>query len=192
MIIPYISEQTENGERRDDIYSRLLRDRIIFLGSPIDADVANAVVAQLLFLTNKDPKADIKLYINSPGGEISSGLSIISTMNIIPNHVQTIAVGMAASMAAVILANGTKGKRKILEYANVMIHQPRGGTSGTSSDIEIAAKHIVKYRNVLNGILARKTGRELEQVERDCDRDYWMDAQESVAYGIVDEVLKGE
>lgn len=191
MIIPYISEQTEHGERRDDIYSRLLKDRIIFLGSPIDADVANSIVAQLLFLANKDPQQDIKIYINSPGGEVSSGLSIISTMNIIKNDIQTIAVGTAASMAAVILANGTKGKRKILEYGSVMVHQPHGGVHGTSSDIEIAAKNIVRYRNTLNGILSKRTGRSIEQVQKDCDRDCWMDAEESIAYGIVDEILRG-
>lgn len=191
MIIPYISEQTENGERRDDIYSRLLKDRIIFLGSPIDADVANSIVAQLLFLANKDPQQDIKIYINSPGGEIGSGLSIISTMNIVKNDIQTIAVGTAASMAAVILANGTRGKRKVLEYGSVMVHQPRGGVHGTSSDIEIAARHIVSSRNTLYKILAKQTGRSIDQIEKDCERDYWMDAEESLAYGIVDEILRG-
>jgi ATP-dependent Clp protease protease subunit len=191
MIIPYISEQTEHGERRDDIYSRLLKDRIIFLGSEINADVANAIVAQLLFLSSADPKADIKLYINSPGGEIASGLAIISTMNIVPNNIQTIAVGMAASMAAVILSNGTKGKRKVLEYGNVMIHQPRGGAHGTSSDIEIAAKYIVRLRTVLNELLAKNTGKKVEEIEFDCERDYWMDAEESLKYGIVDEILRG-
>jgi len=189
-LVPTVIEKTPMGERAYDIYSRLLKDRIIFLGGPIDDAVANIVIAQLLFLQSEDPKKDISLYINSPGGVVYSGLAIIDTMNHIKPQVSTICTGMAASMASVILSAGAKGKRFILPNSEVMIHQPHGGSEGQASDIEISAKQILKLRASLNKILAKNTGKPLAQVEKDVDRDFFMGAEEALKYGIVDEVLK--
>jgi len=189
MLIPTVIEKTMNGERAYDIYSRLLNERIIFLGGPIDDHVANLIIAQLLFLEHTDPKKDISLYINSPGGQIQSGLAILDTMNHIKCDVSTICVGMAASMGAVILSAGKKGKRFVLPNSEVMIHQPLTGIEGQASDIEITAKHILKLKENLYKILAKNTGKSYAQVEKDGDRDYWMDAEESKKYGIVDEIL---
>jgi len=189
MLIPTVIEKTMNGERAYDIYSRLLNERIIFLGGPIDDHVANLIIAQLLFLEHTDPKKDISLYINSPGGQIQSGLAILDTMNHIKCDVSTICVGMAASMGAVILSAGKKGKRFVLPNSEVMIHQPLTGIEGQASDIEITAKHILKLKENLYKILARNSGKPYAQVEKDGDRDYWMDAEESKKYGIVDEIL---
>ncbi|MBF8377549.1 ATP-dependent Clp endopeptidase proteolytic subunit ClpP [Alicyclobacillus mali] len=188
-LIPYVIEQTSRGERSYDIYSRLLKDRIIFLGTPIDDDVANAVVAQLLFLAADDPEKDIQMYINSPGGSVSAGLAIYDTMQHIKPDVSTMCVGMAASMAAVLLAAGAKGKRYALPNSEVMIHQPLGGARGQASDIEIHARHILKTRERLNHILAERTGQPLERVAQDTDRDNFMSAEEAKAYGLIDEVI---
>lgn len=193
MVVPYVIEQTSRGERVYDIYSRLLKDRIIFLGVPIDAQVANTVVAQMLFLEAQNPKAEIKLYINSPGGEIDAGLAIYDTMRYVRAPVSTIVVGLAASMAAVILAAGEPGRRYALPNSRVMIHQPWGGAQGQATDIAIRAEQILKMRDKLNRILAEHTGRPLEQVAKDTDRDYWMSAEEAKAYGLVDRVVtRGE
>lgn len=189
-LVPTVIEKTPMGERAYDIYSRLLKDRIIFLGGPIDDAVANIVIAQLLFLQSEDPKKDIYLYINSPGGVVYSGLAIIDTMQHIKPDVSTICVGMAASMASVILSAGAKGKRFILPSAEVMIHQPHGGAEGQASDIEISAKQILKLRGSLNKMLAKNTGKSLAQIEKDVDRDFFMGAEEALKYGLVDEVLK--
>lgn len=188
-LIPYVIEQTSRGERSYDIYSRLLKDRIIFLGSAIDADVANAVVAQLLFLAADDPDKDIQMYINSPGGSVSAGLAIYDTMQHIKPDVCTMCVGMAASMGAVLLTAGAKGKRFALPNSEVMIHQPLGGARGQASDIQIHAEHIIKTRQRLNQILSERTGQPLERIERDTDRDNFLSADEAKAYGLVDEVL---
>lgn len=188
-LIPTVIEQTNRGERAYDIYSRLLKDRIIFLGTPIDDQVANAVVAQLLFLAAEDPEKDISLYINSPGGSITAGMAIYDTMQYVKPPVNTICIGLAASMGAFLLAAGEKGKRFALPNAEVMIHQPLGGTQGQASDIEIHAKRILKMREKLNMILAEKTGQPLERIEKDTDRDHFMSAEEAKAYGIVDEVI---
>ncbi|MEK7480289.1 MAG: ATP-dependent Clp endopeptidase proteolytic subunit ClpP [Patescibacteria group bacterium] len=189
MLIPMVIEKTSMGERAYDIYSRLLKERIIFLGGPIDSDVANLVVAQLLFLASEDPKKDISFYVNSPGGHVSAGLAILDTMNHIQPNVSTVCVGIAASMAAVLLSSGQKGKRFALPNAEVMIHQPSGGAEGQASDIEITAKHIVATRERLNKMLAKNTGQSLKKIEQDVDRDFFMTAEESVKYGIVDKVL---
>ncbi|HEY4514454.1 MAG TPA: ATP-dependent Clp endopeptidase proteolytic subunit ClpP [Candidatus Paceibacterota bacterium] len=189
MLVPMVIEKTSMGERAYDIYSRLLKERIIFLGGPIDGEVANLVVAQLLFLASEDPKKDISFYINSQGGHVSAGLAILDTMNHIQPEVSTVCVGMAASMAAVLLSAGTKGKRFALPNAEVMIHQPHGGAEGVASDIEITAKQILKLRERLNKILAKNTGQKLEKIEKDVDRDFFMTAEESVKYGIIDKVL---
>ncbi len=189
MLIPTVIEKTMNGERAYDIYSRLLKERIIFLGGPIDDDTANLIIAQLLFLQAEDSKKDITIYVNSPGGVVTAGLAIIDTMNNIKNNVSTICVGMAASMGAVILASGEKGKRFILPNAEVMIHQPHGGAEGQASDIEISAKRILKNRAKLNKILAEKTGQPLGKIEKDADRDFFLEAEEAKKYGIVDKVL---
>ena len=178
------------GERAYDIYSRLLKERIIFLGGPIDDYTANLIVAQLLFLESEDPKKGIQFYINSPGGVISAGLAIHDTMNHIKPDVSTVCVGMAASAAAVLLAAGKKGKRYALPNAEIMIHQPWGGTQGQATDIEITAKHILKLRERLNKILAKASGQSISKIEKDVDRDYFMDADEAKVYGIIDEVLK--
>ncbi len=189
MLVPMVVEKTSMGERAYDIYSRLLKERIVFLGGPIDGDVANLVVAQLLFLASEDPKKDISFYINSPGGHVSAGFAILDTMNHIQPAVSTVCVGMAASMAAVLLSAGEKGKRFALPNAEVMIHQPHGGAEGQAADIEITAKQILKMRERLNKILAKNTGQKLDKIEKDVDRDFFMDAEESVKYGIIDKVL---
>jgi ATP-dependent Clp protease protease subunit len=188
-LVPIVVEQTSRGERSYDIYSRLLKDRIIFLGTAIDADVANAVVAQLLFLAAEDPEKDIQMYINSPGGSVSAGLAIYDTMMHIKPDVSTICVGLAASMGAVLLAAGAKGKRYALPNSEVMIHQPLGGARGQASDIQIHAEHILKTRDRLNRILSERTGQPLERVEQDTDRDRFMDAEEAKAYGLIDEII---
>ncbi len=188
-LIPMVVEKTGFGERAYDIYSRLLLDRIVFIGSPIDDGVANAVIAQLLFLDSQNPKEDIKMYINSPGGSVTSALAIYDTMQYVKADVQTICVGMAASAAALLLASGTKGKRMALPNSEVMIHQVLGGTQGQATEIDIHARHILNTRDRLNKILAKHTGQKINKIERDTDRDYFMSAQEAVEYGIVDRML---
>ncbi|MFT9488516.1 MAG: ATP-dependent Clp endopeptidase proteolytic subunit ClpP [Tepidibacillus sp.] len=187
--IPYVIEQTNRGERSYDIYSRLLKDRIIFLGSPIDDAVANSVVAQLLFLNAEDPEKDINLYINSPGGSITAGMAIYDTMQFIKPDVSTVAIGMAASMGAFLLTAGAKGKRYALPNAEVMIHQPLGGTQGQASDIEIHAKRIIEMKKKLNEILAERTGQPLKKVERDTDRDNFLTAEQAKEYGLIDDII---
>ncbi len=189
ILIPTVIEKTSMGERAYDIYSRLLKERIIFLGTEIDDTVANLIIAQLLFLESEDKHADIKIYINSPGGSVTSGLAIYDTMELIKPDVSTIVVGMAASMGAFLLACGQKGKRFSLPNSRVMIHQPSGGFQGTASDIEITAKEIIKIREKLNQILAQKTTQKVDKITNDSDRDFWMDADEAKAYGIVDKVV---
>lgn len=189
MLIPTVIEKTTGGERAYDIYSRLLKDRIIFLGGPIDDNVANLVIAQLLFLTNEDPKKDIYLYINSPGGNITSGMAIYDTMQFIKPDVVTICIGMAASMGAFLLAGGTKGKRFALPNSEIMIHQPSGGAEGQATDIEISAKRIIKMREKLNQIMAKNTGQKVSKISLDVERDYFMESDEAVKYGIVDSVI---
>lgn len=189
MLVPMVIEKTSMGERAYDIYSRLLKERIVFLGGPIDSDVANLIVAQFLFLASEDPKKDISFYINSPGGHVSAGLAILDTMNHIQPAVSTVCVGMAASMGAILLSAGEKGKRYALPNAEIMIHQPSGGAEGMASDIEITAKQILKMREQLNKILAKNTGQKLEKIERDVDRDFFMGSKEAVEYGIIDKVL---
>lgn len=188
-LVPYIVEQTSRGERSYDIYSRLLEDRIIFLSGEIDDAVANTVVAQLIYLEAKDPSKDISLYINSPGGSVSAGLAIYDTMNYIKCDVSTICIGMAASMGAFLLSSGAKGKRFALPNSEIMIHQPLGGAQGQASDIKIAADHILKTKQKLNKILSENTGRPLEQIERDTDRDNYLSAQEALQYGLIDRVF---
>ncbi len=187
--IPYVIENTGRGERSMDIYSRLLKDRIIFIGTPIDDGVANSVIAQLLFLQMEDAKKDIHLYINSPGGIVTGGMAIYDTMNFLQCDIVTYCVGMAASMSTVILAAGTKGKRFALPNSRVMIHQPSGGAGGQAADIAIAAREILRWKRTLNETLARHTGKTPEQVEKDSDRDYYMTAEEAKAYGLVDHVV---
>ncbi len=189
-LVPMVIEKTIGGERAFDIYSRLLKERIVFLTGGIDDHIANLVVAQLLFLEAEDPKKDIYLYINSPGGSVTAGLSIVDTMNHIKPDVATVCVGMAASMGSVILSQGEKGKRSILPNAEVMIHQPWGGAQGQASDIEITARHILKTRDRLNKMLAKATKQPLSKIEKDTDRDFFMDAEEAKKYGIVDEIYK--
>jgi len=189
-LVPIVVEQTARGERSYDIYSRLLRDRIILLGTPIDDVIANLVVAQLLFLESEDPDQDIYLYINSPGGSVSAGLAIYDTMQYIKSPVTTICVGMAASMGAVLLASGQKGKRYALPNSRIMIHQPHGGATGQASDIEIQAKEIIRLREVLNGILAKHTGRRMDDILLDTDRDRYMSASEAVSYGLIDQIVE--
>ncbi|CAJ1001192.1 ATP-dependent Clp protease protease subunit [Brevibacillus aydinogluensis] len=191
-LIPTVIEQTNRGERAYDIYSRLLKDRIIFLGTPINDTVANIVVAQLLFLQAEDPDKDIHLYINSPGGSITAGMAIYDTMQFIKPDVSTICVGMAASMGAFLLAAGAKGKRFALPNSEVMIHQPLGGAQGQASDIEIAAKRILRMREHLNKILAERTGQPLERIQKDTDRDNFLTAQEALEYGLIDKVITPE
>jgi ATP-dependent Clp protease protease subunit len=187
--IPYVIENTGRGERSMDIYSRLLKDRIIFIGTPIDDGVANSVIAQLLFLQMEDAKKDIHLYINSPGGIVTGGMAIYDTMNFLQCDIVTYCVGMAASMSTVLLAAGTKGKRFALPNSRVMIHQPSGGAGGQAADIAIAAREILRWKRTLNEILSRHTGKTAEQVEKDSDRDYYMTAEEAKAYGLVDHVV---
>ena len=188
--IPYVIEQTGRGERSYDIYSRLLKDRIIFLGSEIVDDVANSIVAQMLFLESEDPDKDINIYINSPGGSVTAGLAIYDTMQYIKPQVSTICVGLAASMAAILLAGGAKGKRLALPNAEVMIHQPLGGARGQASDIEIQAKNIIKTKERMNRILASHTGQDYETVARDTDRDNYMTADEALKYGLIDKIIE--
>ena len=190
LLVPIVVEQTARGERSWDIYSRLLVDRILFLGTPVDDNVANIVIAQLLFLQMSDSKKDIHLYINSPGGSVSAGLAIYDTMQYLTCDVNTYCVGQAASMGAVLLSAGTKGKRFALPNANVMIHQVLGGAEGQASDVEIRVKHMLKLKQTLNGILSKHTGKSIEQVEKDCDRDNFMSAEEAKAYGLVDLVVQ--
>ena len=189
MLIPTVIEQTHRGERGWDIFSRLLKDRIVFLGTEIDDAVANIVIAQLLFLESEDPDKDIMLYINSPGGVVSAGLAIYDTVQYVRCNVSTICMGQAASMAAVLLAAGEPEKRYVLPHARVMIHQPKGGAVGQASDIEIQAKEILKNREKLNEILVQHTGQPIETIRRDTDRDFYMNAQEAIDYGLVDSVL---
>ena len=188
-LIPYVIEQTSRGERSYDIYSRLLKDRIIFLGDEVTDDSANVIVAQMLFLESQDPAKDIQLYINSPGGSVSAGWAIYDTMRYIKCDVATTCIGMAARMGAFLLAAGTKGKRSALPNAEIMIHQPSGGSQGMASDIKIQADHILRTRKKLNDALAANTGQPLDVIERDTDRDYWMSAGEAKEYGLVDEVV---
>ncbi len=188
-LIPIVVEQTERGERAYDIYSRLLKDRIIFIGTPIDDHVANLVVAQLLFLEAEDPEKDIYIYINSPGGLVTAGLAIYDTMQYVKPDVSTICIGQAASMAAVILAAGTKGKRFALPHARIMIHQPMGGFQGQAKEIEIHAKEILRLKEALENILSKHTGQPIEKIRQDTDRDYFMSAEEAKEYGIVDQVI---
>jgi ATP-dependent Clp protease protease subunit len=189
-LIPWVVEQTARGERQYDIYSRLLKDHVIFIGAPVDDDVANLVIAQLLYLEKEDPERDVLLYINSPGGAVSAGFAIYDTMQFIRSDVATYCLGMAASMAAVILAAGTKGKRFALPNSTILLHQLAGGFRGQASDIDIHAKEILRLKQLLNEILAKHTGQDLATVERDTDRDYFMTPEEAVAYGIIDEVVK--
>lgn len=188
--IPYVIEQSNRGERSYDIYSRLLKDRVIMLGSEINDELANSIVAQLLFLASEDSEKDISIYINSPGGSVSAGFAILDTMNFIKPNIQTICVGMAASMASIILTSGAKGKRLSLPNGEVMIHQPLGGAQGQASDIEISAKHILKTKKKLNTILAETTGQPLETIEKDTDRDNFFTAEEAKEYGLVDKIIQ--
>jgi ATP-dependent Clp protease, protease subunit len=188
-LVPIVVEQTGRGERSFDIFSRLLKERIVFLGTPIDDTVASLTIAQLLFLESDDPEKDIHLYINSPGGSVSAGLAIYDTMQYIRPDVSTICMGMAASMAAVLLAGGMKGKRRALPNARVMIHQPWGGVQGTASDISIQAEEILKTKKRINEILSMHTGRSIDQVEKDTDRDYYLAADEAKEYGLIDNIL---
>lgn len=189
-LVPMVIEKSQFGERAYDIYSRLLRERVIFLGGQIDDEVANLIVAQLLFLEAEDPKKDIFLYINSPGGSVTGGLAIFDTMNHVKPHVATVCVGIAASAAAVLLSAGQKGKRFALPNAEVMIHQPWGGTEGQATDIEITAKHIIATRDRLNKILAKASGQPLQKIEKDVDRDFFMTTDEAKKYGLIDRVYK--
>jgi len=189
-LIPTVLEKTNLGERAYDIYSRLLKDRIIFLGSPIDDAVANTIIAQLLFLDSQDDKSDIKLYINSPGGSVAAGLAIYDTMQHVKADVSTICIGTAASMGAIILAGGTKGKRLALPNSEIMIHQVMGGAEGQATDIKIRAEHILKVKAKLDKILTKHTNRSLNQIEKDTDRDYYMSPEEAIEYGIIDKIIK--
>jgi ATP-dependent Clp protease protease subunit len=188
-LIPIVIEQTSKGERSYDIYSRLLKERIIFLGGGIDDIQANSVIAQLLFLEKEHPDKDITLYINSPGGHVQSGMAIVDTMNHIKCDVVTVAVGWAASMGAILLTSGTKGKRYALKNAEIMLHQPLGGVEGQASDIEITANHIKRIKNKLYNLLEETTGQSRERIEKDFDRDYWMNSEEALEYGIIDKII---
>ncbi len=188
-LIPTVIEQTSRGERAYDIYSRLLKDRIIMIGSPIDDNVANAVVAQLLFLEAEDPDKDISIYINSPGGSVTAGMAIFDTMQFVKPDIQTICLGMAASMGSLLLTAGTKGKRYALPNAEVMIHQPLGGAQGQATEIDIAARHILDTRDRLNHILSERTGQPIEVIAKDTDRDNYMTAQEAQEYGLIDHII---
>lgn len=187
--IPYVIEQNERGERAYDIYSRLLKDRIIFLGTPIDDNVANAVIAQLLFLESEDPDKDINIYINSPGGSVTAGLAIYDTIQLVKPDITTICVGQAASMGAILLTAGTKGKRYALPHSRIMIHQPLGGVQGQAADIDIQAKEILRMKQRLNELLKHHTGQSLEKIEKDTDRDYFLSGEQAVEYGIIDQVV---
>ena len=190
--VPIVLENTGRGERSMDIYSRLLKDRIVFIGSPIDDGVSNVIIAQMLFLQMEDPKKDIQLYINSPGGVVTGGMAIYDTMNMVSCDVVTYCVGQAASMATVLLAAGAKGKRFALPNSRVMIHQPSGGAGGQAADISIQAREIIRWRRQLNEILAKHSGKTPEQLEKDSDRDNYMTAEEAVEYGLVDEILENK
>ncbi|MEK6189771.1 MAG: ATP-dependent Clp endopeptidase proteolytic subunit ClpP [Carnobacterium alterfunditum] len=189
-LVPTVIEQSSRGERAYDIYSRLLKDRIIMLSGPVDDDLANAVIAQLLFLDAQDSEKDIYIYINSPGGSVTAGFAIFDTMNFIKADVQTIAMGMAASMGSFLLTAGTKGKRYALPNAEIMIHQPSGGSQGQATEIEIAARHILKTRERLNKILSERTGQPIEVIQSDTDRDNYMSAEDAKAYGLIDEIME--
>ncbi|EFA89556.1 MULTISPECIES: ATP-dependent Clp endopeptidase proteolytic subunit ClpP [Peptoniphilus] len=189
-LVPMVVEQTNRGERSYDIYSRLLKDRIIFASGEVNDTMADLIVAQLLFLESEDPNKDIQLYINSPGGSVSAGLAIYDTMQYIKPDVSTICIGMAASMGAILLSSGAKGKRFALPNSDIMIHQPSGGTQGMATDIQITAEKILKTRKSLNQILAKNTGQKLEKIERDADRDFWLDANEAKEYGLIDKVIE--
>jgi ATP-dependent Clp protease protease subunit len=190
VLIPTVIEKSHQGERAYDIYSRLLKDRVLFLGTPIDGNIANLIIAQLLFLENENSKKDITMYIHSPGGHVTAGLAVYDTMQYIKPDVSTVCVGMAASMGALLLAGGAKGKRFALPNSEVMIHQPLGGTEGQASDIRIHADHIIKTKDRLNKILAQHTGQPLKTIERDTDRDFFMTAEDAKKYGIVDKIIK--
>jgi ATP-dependent Clp protease protease subunit len=187
--MPFVVEQTHRGERSYDIYSRLLKDRIIFLGTPVDDDVANVIIAQMLFLESEDPDKEISLYINSPGGSVTAGLAIYDTMQYVKSPVSTICMGQAASMGALLLTAGAKGRRFALPHARIMIHQPMGGFSGQATDIDIQAKEILRLKQKLNEILVRHTGQGIERIEKDTDRDYFMGPGEAKEYGLIDEVV---
>lgn len=189
-LVPTVIEQSSRGERAYDIYSRLLKDRIIMLSGPIEDDMANSIVAQLLFLDAQDSTKDIYLYINSPGGVVTSGMAIYDTMNFIKADVQTIVIGMAASMASVLVSSGAKGKRFGLPHSTVMIHQPSGGAQGQQTEIQIAAEEILKTRKMINGILAENSGQPIEQIKRDTERDHYLTAQEAVDYGLLDGIME--
>ena len=189
-LVPIVVEQTSRGERAYDIFSRLLKDRIIFIGTPIDDTIANLVIAQMIFLEGEDPDRDINLYIHSPGGQVTAGLAIYDTMQFVKPDVATLCMGQAASMGAVLLAAGAKGKRSVLPNSRIMIHQPWGGTQGQTTDIEIYTKEMVKMKEQLNQILARHTGRTVEQLEKDTDRNHFMSAAEAKAYGLVDDIIE--
>lgn len=189
MLVPMVVDQTNGGERSYDIYSRLLEDRIIFISGEINTEMANLVIAQLLFLEAKNSEKDISLYINSPGGEVDAGLAIYDTMNFIKSKVNVICVGMAASMAAVLLSSGEKGKRYALPHSRIMIHQPLGGAQGQASDIKIQAEQILKIKDVINDILSKNTGKSIEEIEKDTNRDYYLTPEEAKAYGLIDEIL---
>jgi ATP-dependent Clp protease, protease subunit len=189
-LVPMVVEQTARGERGMDIYSRLLRERIVFLGFPVDDHIASLVIAQLLFLESEDADKDVMLYINSPGGSVSAGMAIYDTMQYIKPQIATICIGMAASMGAVLLAGGDKGKRTSLPHSKIMIHQPLGGTQGQATDIEIYTKEMIKTRDALYNILAKHTGKDYETIKRDCDRDNFMSAEEAKEYGLIDNILE--
>ena len=189
-LVPMVVEQTARGERAYDIFSRLLKERIVFIGTPIDDDVSNLVIAQLLFLEKEDPDKDVEFYINSPGGLVTAGLAIYDTMQIVKSDVATICVGQAASMAAVLLAGGAKGKRYALPNARVMIHQGSAGFQGTPADVDIQAREVLRYKALLNEILSQHTGQPMDKVEADTDRDYYMSANEAMEYGVIDEILE--
>jgi ATP-dependent Clp protease protease subunit len=189
-LIPYIIESTEKGERAYDIYSRLLKDRIIFLGSPINDEIANVIVAQLLFLQNDDPKKEISIYLNTPGGSITAGLAIYDTMQFVKNDIATYCIGQAASMGALILAGGTKGKRFLLPHSRVLIHQPWGEIGGTTIDVSIHTKEMLRIRSIINELLAKHTNQDIKKIEVDTERDYFMSAEESIEYGIADSIIK--
>jgi len=188
-LVPTVIEQTHRGERAYDIWSRLMKDRIVFLGTEIHDDLANVIVAQLLFLESEDPEKDVNLYINSPGGAVSAGLAIYDTMQYVRCPITTICIGQAASMAAMILAAGTKGRRKALPHARVMLHQPFGGAGGQASDIEIKAREVLRMKRLINEVFAEHTGQPLERVEKDADRDYYISATEAKEYGLIDDVV---
>ena len=192
MLIPTVIDKTPQGERAYDIYSRLLEDRVIFLGSAIDDAVANTVIAQLLYLEKQDSKAPITMYIQTPGGHVTAGLAIYDTMQYVKCDIITVCIGVAASMGSVILAGGSKGKRYALPHSEIMIHQPLGGTEGQAIDIKLAAEHIIRTGNVLYNILAKHTGKDPKQVEKDCDRDNFMTAEEALKYGLIDKIIKND